>query len=783
MKRVEIMLGGLNCANCAAKINDKVNAKEEIDSARLSMVSKIMVANIKDSCDYNKVIDDIIYIIDDTEPGLDISVMKIRDSLGKHYSYTSGDDSRHINFSNSTIGCECDCMDSCNKGTYSHEEEHRHSHEEEHSHSHGHSHNHGHSHSHDRLGPGLFNMNDFQEMCLAIGLYIVAMIGSKFGLFEPLVYIMMFAAYIIAGRDVLFKAFRNIVKGRVFDENFLMTVATVGAVLIGEYPEAVGVMIFFMVGEYLEDKAVNKSRKNIEALMDIMPNKAILVDGNTTREVDPHDVRVGDRILVRVGDRVALDGKIVKGESRFDTSAITGESVLRHFEEGDSINSGLINKTKAVELEVERIFEDSTVSRIMDMVENASSKKARTENFISVFAKYYTPIVVVLALLLAIVPPLVTGQEFSKWLYRGLVFLVVSCPCALVLSIPLTYFSGIGVLSSRGILVKGSNYIDILKKLDTIVFDKTGTLTKGVFEVSKINIADRIKDKIGVENILTCAYIAELRSNHPIAKSIIEYYNKNVDKKLSIDQLDISEYEEISGGISLVYKGSRILAGNSRLMKTNNIDYIPVEGPATKVYIGVDGEFYGSIEIADQLKDTTKSAIEGLKDIGISKLIMLTGDGKKNAKDFSDKLGMTDYYADLLPDQKVSIVEDLLDKNDPKSEAKLAFVGDGINDAPVIARADIGISMGGLGSDAAIEASDMVIMNDDLMKIKEAINISKYTSRIVIQNIVLAIGIKLAVLILSSVGIANMWMAIFADVGVAVLAVLNSLRVMLYNKY
>lgn len=756
MKRVEILLGGLNCANCANKINEKVNKKEEIDGARLSMVTKVMVANIRVGYDHKKVIEDIKFIIDDTEPGLDIKVLKLRDLSNRHDEYAQyegygchGDEgAANSGCSCHDDGChheECDCHENSNRASG-------------------------------------FKLSSFQEMCIAITLYVFAIIGGKLGLFNPLVYLMMFVAYIISGRKVLTKSLMNIVKGRVFDENFLMAVATIGAVLIGEYPEAVGVMIFFMVGEYLEDKAVGKSRKNIEALMDIMPNKAILVDGQSTREVDPERVKVGDVILVRVGDRVALDGKIIKGKSRFDTSAITGESILKGFEEGDLISSGFINKTNAIELKVEKLFSDSTVSRIMDMVENASSKKARTENFISVFAKYYTPVVVLLAVCLSVIPPLVTGQDFYKWLYRGLVFLVVSCPCALVLSIPLTYFSGIGRLSSRGILVKGSNYIDILRKLDTVVFDKTGTLTRGVFEVSKINVSSGPNKAASVENILIYAYIAESRSSHPIAKSIVEYYDRTISDKVGIDIEDMKEYEEISGGISLLYKGKRILVGNARLMEKNNIDYEAVDGSATKVYIGVDGLFQGSIEISDKLKDTSKEAVESLKRIGIKSLIMLTGDGEKNASEFSSRLGLTDYYADLLPEDKVKIVEHLIEKN-KKGSSKLAFVGDGINDAPVIARADLGISMGGLGTDAAIEASDMVIMNDDLTKIKEAIKISKYTSMIVTQNIVFAIGIKLAVLILSSLGLANMWLAIFSDVGVAVLAVLNSLRVLMYKNY
>lgn len=591
-------------------------------------------------------------------------------------------------------------------------------------------------------------------------------------------YVLLFLAYILSGHEVIMTAFKNIFRGRLLDENFLMTVATLGAIAVGEYPEAVGVMLFYGIGEFLESKAVGKSRKNIEKLMDIRPQVAnLLIDGEI-REVDPYDVSIGDIIVVRVGEKVPLDGKIVKGSSRFDTSAITGESVLRTISEGEEIISGVINKTSVVEIEVGKTFENSTVSKILDMVENAASKKSYTENFITVFSRYYTPVVVALAIIIAIVPTLVFSDPFSKWLYRGLIFLVVSCPCALVLSIPLSYFSGIGISSKYGILVKGSNYLEALRNVKTVVFDKTGTLTKGVFKVTNIILSDNVKK----EDILSALNIAESRSTHPIAQSIVGYIKEmgQIDgKDYGYSSENIESYNEVPArGVETVYNGKKILAGSSRLMEENNIEFETIESPATKVYVAVDGKYLGVAEISDEIKEDTPSAIKKLGSIGVE-TVMLTGDGEAVANSVAKSLGISKFFASLLPNQKVDRLEEIMSSADG---SKVAFVGDGINDAPVIARADVGISMGGVGSDAAIEASDVVIMTDEISKIYTGIEIARLTHKIVWQNIVLAIGIKIAVMVLSTVGMANMWMAIFADVGVAVIAVLNSLRVMMYKE-
>ncbi|MBF1045178.1 MAG: heavy metal translocating P-type ATPase [Peptostreptococcus sp.] len=734
MTRVEVTMGGLNCANCAGIIEEKVKARKEIDRANLNFINKKLTVDIGDGYDQDQVVDQLISIIDDTEPGLDIS-LKLAGRTVTAEDFRAGlsdqTDKDHIEDGKSEHG-------------------------------HGHVHEHEHKES-----------NSF--LIAAIILYAVAMIGNRLGLPYPAYLAFLAAAYILSGKDVILAAVRNIIKGNALDENFLMTVATSGAAAIGEYPEAVGVMLFYGVGEALEELAVGRSRRNIEALMDIAPQVAnLIVDGQVV-EVRPEEVKVGDRLLVKVGERVPLDGLIVKGQSRLDTSAITGESVLRSAREGDEVLSGVINKEALIEVEVTKLYQDSTVARILDMVENASANKSNTENFISVFAKYYTPIVVGLAIAIMLLPPLVGGQDFKTWLYRGLIFLVVSCPCALVLSIPLTYFSGIGLASSKGILVKGSNYLDALISLKTIVFDKTGTLTEGVFKVININRAEGVDEK----DLMVYACIAESSSNHPIAKSILAWCQE-AGLARDLDKTSLTSYQEIPAqGIKLVYQGQEILAGNARLMEAENIDYREVKNSSTKVYIAVDSIYKGCVEIADQLRPGIKAALADLKGLGVENLVMLTGDSEDVAKELSDDLGLTGYKANLLPNQKVEIVEDLM--KDMPDQAKLAFIGDGINDAPVIARADVGLSMGGIGSDAAIEASDIVIMTDEMAKLPTAIRISRMTKKIAWQNIILAIGIKILVMVLGTLGIANMWMAIFADVGVAILAVINSLRILVYK--
>ena len=574
-------------------------------------------------------------------------------------------------------------------------------------------------------------------------------------------------AYLLVGGDVLYKALKNITKGRIFDENFLMSVATIGAIAIGELSEAVGVMLFYKIGEYLQELAVGKSRKSISELMQIRPDMANLKLGNTIKVVNPEDVNIGDYIIVKPGEKVPLDGVVIEGSSMMDTSALTGESVLRTVKKGDNLLSGFINKNALLTVQVTKDFSESTASKILDMVENASSKKSKTENFISVFSRYYTPIVVGLALLIAILPPIfMQGATFSEWIHRGLIFLVVSCPCALVLSIPLSYFSGIGVASKQGVLIKGSNYLEALRYVDTVVFDKTGTLTEGVFDVVKVKPVN-----ISEDELIKFASIAEVNSNHPIAKSILNYYNKEIDLN------NIEEYEEIaSHGIRVKYENNTILAGNEKLMASNNIKIEKSTDVGTVVYIAINNEFKGYIVIADKIKSDSEEAIRLIKEQGIKETVMLTGDNKEVANSVAKKLKLDKVFSNLLPNEKVEKIEELY-KNRTEKE-KIAFVGDGINDAPVLARVDVGIAMGGLGSDAAIEAADVVIMTDEPSKIAQGIKISKKTYKIVWQNIIFALGIKIIVMVLGATGIASMWDAVFADVGVALIAVLNAMRIM-----
>lgn len=577
-----------------------------------------------------------------------------------------------------------------------------------------------------------------------------------------------FASYLLVGGEILVKAGRNILKGQVFDENFLMSVATLGAFAIKEFPEGVAVMLFYQVGEFFQQLAVSRSRKSIAALMDIRPDYANLKIGNDERKVSPDEVNIGDIILVKPGEKVPLDGKVMEGSSMIDTSALTGESLPREVEAGNDILSGSINKNGLLTIEVTKEFGESTVSKILDLVQNAGSKKAATENFITKFARFYTPVVVIIAVLLAVIPPLlVAGATFTDWINRALVFLVVSCPCALVVSIPLGFFGGIGGASKNGILVKGSNYLEALNNVDTVIFDKTGTLTKGVFEVTKVS---KSTNAMGVDLLEYAAY-AESYSNHPIALSILEAYGKEIDKG------EITEFNEISGhGIKVTVKGRLILAGNAKLMVGEHISYEEPDEIGTIVHIAVDGDYTGYIVISDQIKDDSKNAIESLKRLGIRKLVMLTGDNKAVGNKIGKELGLDEVFAELLPDKKVEQLERLAAKK-PRN-GNLVFVGDGINDAPVLARADVGVAMGGVGSDAAIEAADVVIMTDEPSKLVTAIKIAKRTRGIVWQNIVFAMVVKIVVLVLGAGGIANIWEAVFADVGVTVLAVLNSIRVL-----
>ncbi len=581
---------------------------------------------------------------------------------------------------------------------------------------------------------------------------------------EVLPAVIYLAAYLIVGRNVLLKAVRNIRSGQVFDENFLMAVATVGAVCLKDYKEAVAVMLFYQIGELFEDYAVDRSRESIAAMMDLRPDYANLVQGEEVVEVDPEEVEPGDIILIKPGERVPLDGIVIEGESRLDTSALTGEAVPRSIGPEEEIYSGAVNLSALLKVRVTKPFGESTVSRILELVENASDKKSRSENFITRFAAVYTPVVVGSAVLLAVIPPLFFHGEWSVWINRALIFLVVSCPCALVISIPLSFFGGIGGASRKGILVKGSNYLEALAAVKTIVFDKTGTLTNGTFSVTAVH-----PDIISEEDLIYYAAHAEAYSTHPIAQSIKNAYVKDVDLSL------VTANEEFSGqGIHSVVEGKNVLAGNMKLMEKNGIHAHECHMNGTIIHVAVDSLYAGHIVISDTVKEDSAEAIAGLKKNGIRKTVMLTGDKKKVAEEVANTLGIDECHADLMPADKVAVVEELLEKSE-KNE-KLAFVGDGINDAPVLTRADVGIAMGAMGSDAAIEAADVVLMNDKPSDIVTAIKISAKTLSIVRQNIIFALGVKLLVLILAAFGIANMWMAVFADVGVAFLAILNAMR-------
>ena len=595
--------------------------------------------------------------------------------------------------------------------------------------------------------------------------------------------------YFVIGWDILYKAVRNIKNGQIFDENFLMAVATIGAFGVNEYSEAVAVMLFYQVGELFQSYAVNRSRQSITDLMDICPEYANIEEDGQLKQVDPDDVEVGDIIVIKPGEKIPLDGKVVFGESMVDTSALTGESVPRTVKEGDDLVSGCVNGNGLLRAEVTKEFDDSTVAKILELVENASSKKAHVENFITRFARYYTPAVVISAVVLAVIPPLFAGQSWAEWVRRACTFLVISCPCALVISVPMSFFSGIGAASKKGVLVKGSNYLEIMSKLHTVVFDKTGTLTKGEFKVARIYSVDEEADTAGngenesgesAENgtdprsekqrkILELAALAESYSDHPISRSIRDAWGKK------LDQSRVSDAQEISGhGVQVKIDGKMVLAGNGKLMDEERISYTECDSIGTVVYVAEDGRFLGSIVIADGIKDGVKDAIQRLKRAGVSKTVMLTGDRRNVAEAVAKEIGLDEVHAQLLPGDKVDAVESLM-KFLPESK-KLAFVGDGINDAPVLSRADVGIAMGSMGSDAAIEAADVVLMDDDPGKIADIVRISRKTMGIVMQNIVFALGVKFVVLAMGAFGVANMWEAVFADVGVSVIAILNAMR-------
>ena len=607
------------------------------------------------------------------------------------------------------------------------------------------------------------------KILIALIIYIIAIAGNFTNIWvKDTLFII---SYLIVGLSILKKAVRNIFRGKVFDENFLMSVATLGAFGVGEFPEAVAVMLFYQVGELFQSYAVDKSRKSISSLMDIRPDYANVLRDEKEEKIDPDEVKIGEIIVVKPGEKIPLDGVIIEGTTMLDTKALTGESVPVEVKKDDEVLSGSINESGKILVRVSKEYGESTVSKILDLVENASSKKSKSENFITKFAKYYTPTVVIIAVILAIVPPFIFKEtSFTEWFYRALSFLVVSCPCALVISIPLSFFGGIGGASKMGILIKGSNYLEALASTEIAVFDKTGTLTKGVFEVQKIETNNIDKDEL-----LEIAAYAENYSNHPIAKSIKTAYKKEIDTNR------IKNIKEISGhGISVTIDDKNVLIGNEKLMEENKIQYTKSEDIGTILYIAVNKEYKGLIIISDEIKEDSLGLVKNLKNLGVKKTVMLTGDKKTVGEDVGEKLRLDEVYTELLPDGKVEKVEKLMQEKTEKG--KLVFVGDGINDSPVLAMSDIGIAMGALGSDAAIEAADVVIMTDEPSKIGDAISLSRKTMKIVKENIVFAIAIKILVLVLTAIGLSTMWEAVFADVGVSIIAIINALRMLKVKK-
>ena len=717
MKSNECMLSieGLDCPNCAAKVERKINTLEGIKEATVDFLGKKIVV-LADEISENELVELIQTEVDKIEDGVKVFVPKVQ------------------------------------AGESSSEEE---------------------------------DTGKIKKKLLIGGILFVLGIFVPKTLFIPKLAVFL-VSYLVIGGDVLLSAFKNILNGQVFDENFLMAIATIGAFAIGEYPEGVAVMLFYQLGELLQGIAVNNSRKSIVSLMDIRPDYANIKVGEGIKKVSPEEIKVGEIIVVKPGEKVPLDGKIVKGASTFDTSALTGESLPREAKAGDDVLSGFINKNGLIEIQVAKVFSESTVSKILYLMENAGSKKSKTENFITKFAKYYTPAVVITALIVAIFPPLlIQGATFSDWIYRALIFLVVSCPCALVISIPLGFFGGIGGASRHGILIKGTNYLEVLNDLESVVMDKTGTLTKGIFKVTEVNAENNIKinnfenNKTELTKPLLLKYAAHIEkfSNHPIAQSIVAEYENSVSK---VDENVVKDFEEISGfGIKVNINNHQFLAGNSKLMNLENITFDKKENLGTAIYLAADGKYIGNILISDEVKEDSARAIKGMKENGVKEIVMLTGDNEAIGKNIAEKLGIDKVFTELLPNEKVEKLEEIYKTKSEKG--KIAFVGDGINDAPVLARADLGIAMGGAGSDAAIEAADVVIMNDEPSKIVTAIKIAKKTKEIVWQNITIAFAVKIVVMALGLFGDATMWEAVFADVGVALLAVLNATRVLRYN--
>ena len=707
-REFKLSLEGLDCANCANKIEQKVNHLEEIEEANVNFSMGRMNVTMKEELNKEDVIGKITKIVKELEP--DVNVKELEPDV-----LVSEDEEKHVHCHDGACSCHVD-----------------------------------HSHETEEKSGILGFIKENILLIIGIVLYAAAMIFKDS---MSQVAILFILSYVLVGGKVVLTALKNIRRGQIFDENFLMSVATLGAIAIGEYPEAVAVMVFYEVGELFQGYAVNTSRKSITSLMNVKAEYANLITEEGEVKVKPESVKIDDILAVRPGERIPLDGIIIEGTGSIDTSALTGESMPREVAENDEILSGSINLSSVIKMKVTKNFGESTISRILEMVENAGSRKAETEKFITKFCRYYTPAVVFSAIALAVIPPFIFKDvSFSTWLYRALSFLVVSCPCALVVSVPLGLFAGIGAASKKGVLVKGGNYLEAMKDIDIVVFDKTGTLTKGNFKVTEINA-----EGMSEEELLKVSAIGESFSNHPIAQSIVKEYGREINKD------EIKNYEELAGhGIKAVIDGKETLIGNYKLMKKYEINCSEVNTSGTTVYIAINGRYSGNIVIEDEIKEDSKQAIKRLKEIGVKKTVMLTGDNKKVAEKVASQLGLDEVYSELLPIDKVTNVEKLLSKD---KNRKLAFVGDGINDAPVLARADIGVAMGGIGSDAAIEAADVVLMKDSPISLADGIMVARKTNKILWQNIIFSLGVKIAVLILISFGMASMWGAVFADVG------------------
>lgn len=743
-------LEDLDCANCAAKMEDAMAKLPGVTKVRVDFFHQTLTLEAPDDI-YNEVLAQVVACGKKVEPDCRIITDGSKSKVGEHHEHHHDHEHEHED------GC---C---CGHDHHHHDDDDDDDDDDDHDHDHCHcGHDHKHHHVHEHVEEHDEEESEGKVILIRAAVAVALLIGGSLtsGWLSIVLFII---GYLVAGYDVVLRALRNISHGQIFDENFLMAVASIGAMCIGEFAEGVAVMAFYQVGEWFQDRAVDKSRTSISALMDIRPEFAILVKDGKEMKVSPDEVSVGDTIRIHPGERVPLDGVVLSGTSSLNTTALTGESLPRDVGEGDSVISGCVNLSGLLTVRVTSNYGESAVSRILDLVESSGENKAKTERFITRFARVYTPAVCGAALLLAVIPSLIDGN-WVQWLHRALTFLVISCPCALVISVPLTFFSGIGGASKQGVLVKGANYMELLAKLDTVVFDKTGTLTKGVFTVTAIH-----PEKVSEDTLLEMAALAEVYSDHPISKSLKTAWNK------ALDSSRVSQVEEVAGhGIKATVDGHTVYAGNDKLMAQMNIQWKPCEKQGTIVHVAQDGVYMGHIVISDVVKETAPAAIKDLKELGARRLVMLTGDRKAVGEDIAARLSLTEVHAELLPQDKVSWVEKLLET----AEGTLAFVGDGINDAPVLARADLGIAMGALGSDAAIEAADVVLMDDDPQKLAVGMRIARKTTKIAYQNIIFALAVKAVVLLLGALGIANMWLAVFADVGVCVLAILNATRAM-----